>query len=419
MITVLKGNIVAVPTLGQLDITENGYLVAEDGQVAGVFRQLPEQYKNAEVEDWGDALILQAPADMHVHGPQFAMMGLGMDLPLLEWLQRYAFPTERRFADPGFAREVYQRLAFELVKNGTTRVAMFSSLHWDTTLILMEELEKAGITGFVGKVNMDQNGGDGLQETAESSLADTLRWLEGCGRFSRVRPMLTPRFIPSCSNKVLAGLGKLAAERDLPIQSHLSENHGEIQLVAQLHPDTQRYWEAYAKFGLWTNKTLMAHCVHSDEAERKAMKDAGVTVVHCPNSNNSICSGIAPVRKMLDEGLRVALGTDVAGGSHLSMFGAVEDALRCSKDRRILDNWETEHLTVAEGWYLATTAAEQFFGAKGGFSPGDPLHALVLDDSRLIDPYPLSVRDRFERCIYRRQPHAIRAIWSEGRKIKG
>ena len=147
------------------------------------------------------------------------------------------------------------------------------------------------------------------------------------------------------------------------------------------------------------------------------MKAAGVTVVHCPNSNNSICSGIAPVRKMLDEGLNVALGTDVAGGSHLSMFGAVEDALRCSKDRRILDNWETPHLTVAEAWYLATTAGERYFGARGGFAPGDPLHAVVLDDSQLLVPYPLTVQERFERCVYQRQDGWLRAVWSEGRRV--
>ncbi|MDY3281649.1 amidohydrolase family protein [Dysosmobacter sp.] len=417
MTQILKGNIVAAPELGRLDITEHGYLTAEDGKITGVFADLPERYRQCDVQDWGDCLILQAPADMHVHGPQYAMMGLGLDKPLLEWLQSYAFPTERRFTDLGFAREVYRRLAHDLIANGTTRVAMFSSLHTDATLVLMEELEKAGIVGLVGKVNMDQNGAEGLQETTEGSMAETLRWLEGCERFTRVRPVLTPRFVPSCTGELLAFLGRLAAERDLPVQSHLSENHQEIELVARLHPDCPNYGGVYAKYGLWTDRTLMAHCVHSDGAERAAMKAAGVTVVHCPNSNNSICSGIAPVRKMLDEGLKVALGTDVAGGSHLSMFGAVEDALRCSKDRRILDNWETPHLTVAEAWYLATTAGERFFGAKGGFAPGDPLHAVVLDDSRLLTPYPLTVRDRFERCVYQRQDGWLRAVWSEGRQV--
>ena len=105
----------------------------------------------------GETLILQSFADLHLHAPQYPMLGMGMDLPLLDWLNAYAFPTEARFADTGYAREIYSRLARELIANGTTRVCMFSSLHTDATLILMEELEKAGVTGYVGKVNMDRN----------------------------------------------------------------------------------------------------------------------------------------------------------------------------------------------------------------------------------------------------------------------
>ena len=419
MTTIIKGNIVSAPALGQLDITEHGCLVLEDGVIAGVFRELPERYRGGEVEDWGDCLILQSLADMHVHGPQYAMMAMGLDLPLLDWLNRYAFPTEVRYADTGFAREVYQRLARDLVENGTTRVCMFSSLHRESTLILMEELEKAGIVGYVGKVNMDRNGAPDLQETTEGSMQETLQWLEDCGCFSRIRPILTPRFTPACTDELMAFLGDLARQRGLPVQSHLSENREEIALVRQLHPDCAQYWETYAKYGLWNDRTLMAHCVHSDRRERQAMKDAGVTVVHCANSNNSICSGMAPVRTMLREGLKVALGSDVAGGYSLSMFDAVADAIRTSKDRRILDNWETDFLTVAEGWYLGTSAGAGFFGAGPGFAPGDRLHALVLDDSALLQPHPLSVRERFERCVYLRQPGAIRAVWSEGRKILG
>ena len=147
-ITILKGNIISAPELGKLDITEKGYLVAEDGIIAGVFAQLPEQYAGAPVEDFGDALILQSFADLHLHAPQYPMLGTGMDLPLLDWLNAYAFPTEARFADPAYAREIYRRLAQELIAGGTTRVCMFSSLHTDATLILMAELEKAGVIGY-------------------------------------------------------------------------------------------------------------------------------------------------------------------------------------------------------------------------------------------------------------------------------
>jgi len=415
---ILKGTIVSAPALGQLEVTEHGFLVAEDGVIRGVFPLLPEQYAGAPVEDFGDALILQSFADLHLHAPQYPMLGTGMDLPLLDWLNAYAFPTEARFADPDYAREIYRKLARELVENGTTRVCMFSSLHRKATLILMEELEKAGVTGYVGKVNMDRNNAPGvLEETTEESMRETLQWLEECSSFQHVKPMLTPRFTPSCSNRLLSFLGKLAADRNLPVQSHLSENQAEMAWVRELHPDCRQYWETYAKYGLWNRRTVMAHCVWSDARERTAMRDAGVTAVHCANSNQNICSGVAPVRVMLQEGVHVALGSDIAGGDQLHMFDVVAATVRASKARRILDGWETDFLTVPEGWFLGTSAGAAFFGEQPGFAPGNRLHALVLEDGTLPQPHPLTVAERLERSVYLRQPGAIRAVWSEGRKV--
>ncbi|MBQ9851697.1 MAG: amidohydrolase family protein, partial [Ruminiclostridium sp.] len=320
-ITILKGTILSAGAPDRLDITEHGYLIAEDGTIIGVFPVLPEQYTGAPVEDYGEDLILQTFADMHLHGPQYPMVGTGMDLPLLDWLNTYTFPTEARFSDPDYARTVYRTLARDLVSHGTTRVCMFSSLHRPASLILMEELERAGVTGYVGKVNMDRNGTPGLlEESTRESMAETLAWLDQCEHFTHIKPILTPRFTPSCTDELMAFLGQLAKERGLPIQSHLSENQREIQWVRELHPDCPQYWQSYQKFGLWNDRTLMAHCVWSDETERAAIKAAGVTVVHCPDSNQNLCSGFAPVRVMLREGLKVALGSDIAGGDCLDMF---------------------------------------------------------------------------------------------------
>ena len=157
----------------------------------------------------------------------------------------------------------------------------------------MEELENAGITGYVGKVNMDRNGGKDYQETTEESISETVKWLEKCN-FEHIKPMLTPRFTPACTNELMQELGRIAKEKNLPIQSHLSENTGELSLVRQLHPDCAQYWETYAKYGLWNDKTLMAHCVWSDERERKAIRNAGVWAVHCAASNENLISGYAP-----------------------------------------------------------------------------------------------------------------------------
>ena len=414
--TILKGNIVAAPALGKLDIVENGYLVAVDGVIEGVYETLPEKFAGCEVEDCGKDLILQTFSDMHLHAPQYAMLGMGMDMPLIDWLNTYTFPTEAHFADPEVARPIYKQLAAELVANGTTRVVMFSSLHRESTLVLMEELEKAGVTGYVGKVNMDRNGGENYQETTEESMNETVKWIEQCD-FEHIKPVITPRFTPTCTNELMEFLGKLAAEKDLPIQSHLSENTGEIAWVKELHPDCQQYWETYAKYNMWNDRTVMAHCVWSDERERKAIKDAGVWVCHCASSNEDLISGYAPIRVMLDEGVRVVLGSDIAGGDHISMFDNVTASIRASKARRIMTNWETDFLTVAEAYYLGTSAACEFFGEKPGFAAGNPLHAIVVSDDKLPDVRERTTQERFERCMYRRQPDAIRAVYSAGRKV--
>ena len=416
-VTILHGNIVSAPELGKLDIVEHGYLVAENGIIEGVYQHLPDKYIGHEIIGSGNNLILQSFSDMHLHAPQYPMLGMGMDMPLIEWLNTYTFPTESRFADNEHARNVYSQLAYWLKANGTTRVVMFSSLHREATMILMEELEKAGLTGYVGKVNMDRNGGENYQETTWDSVKETLLWLEECEKFKNIKPIITPRFTPCCTNDLMDILGKLAKEKNLPIQSHLSENLNEIAWVKQLHPDCQQYWETYQKYGMWNDRTVMAHCVWSDERERQALKDAGVYVAHCASSNENLISGYAPIRKMLDEGVKVTLGTDIAAGDSLSMFDAAAAAIQASKARRIMDNWETDFLTVADAYYLATSAAAEFFGEKPGFAPGNPFSAVVLRDNELLLPKEMSVLERFERCIYHRQHTAVKSVWSNGKKI--
>ena len=416
MIHVLHGDIVSASELGSLTTMKDGYLVSEDGRIVGVFSKLPERFRSAEIEDHSGTLILQGFADMHLHAPQYPMVGMGMDLQLLDWLERYTYRTEAAFADPVYARKIYRQLITELLRNGTTRVCMFASLHTDATLILMEELEEAGICGFVGKVNMDRNAKPYYQETLEQSKSETLRWLHESERFSKVKPILTPRFTPSCSNELMEWLGNIARERNLPVQSHLSENIQEIEWVRQLHPDTERYWESYAKYGLFKPGTLMAHCVYSDEVERKAMRDLGVTVVHCGDSNINVRSGVAPIRRMINEGMKVVVGSDIAGGAQISMLQVMQTAIRVSKVR----NMETGEpfLTAAEAYYLGTSAGAEYFGDKPGFAEGNPLHAVVIDDASFPNTDSLSMEERLERAIYRATPSEIRAVYSEGRRIR-
>ena len=415
---ILHGHIVHTPELGKLEIIENGYMHLADGRIAGLGKEVLPGWEDVSQSDYSDCLIMQSFCDMHLHAPQYPMLGMGMDLPLLEWLNTYTFKTEARFKDAGYAREVYRRLAAELVANGTTRVCAFSSLHLEATRVLMEEFEKAGICGYVGKVNMDRNGAPELEETTEDSIRDTIAWLDGCDPSAHIQPILTPRFTPSCTDELMAALGRLAKERGLRVQSHLSENTSEIAWVGSLHPDCRQYWESYDKYGLFGSHTVMAHCVHSDAREREAIRRNNVVVAHCPDSNINLISGVAPIRRMLDEGIWVTLGSDIAGGAILPMMGVISAAIRSSKVRRISENWSLDFLTVAEGYYLGTTSGAKYFGAGNGFANGDGLHAIVIDDRHYVDTDRLSVKDRFERAIYRADANDIKAVYSEGQKIK-
>jgi len=418
MTQLIRGHLIEARRFGEPVITENGIIALEDGVIEGVYDTLPERFAGAPVTDYAGKLILQGFCDMHLHAPQYPMRGMGMDLPLLDWLKTYTFKTEARFADAAYARRVYRQLARELAGNGTTRVCIYSSTHADATIALMEELELAGIGGYVGKVNMDRRSGECEEETG-ASKRETLRWLDACGDFSLVKPILTPRFTPSCTDELLEWLGALSAERGLRVQSHLSENLKEIALVSELHPDCAQYWETYDKYGLLGENAIMAHCVYSDEREQDAMLERGVLIAHCPDSNINICSGFAPVRRMMERGAWVALGSDIAGGAELSMLRVLTSCIRASKARAIVTDGEDAFLTVGEAYYLATSAGARYFGDAPGFAAGNPLHAVVLDDASLPESVrQLTVKERFERAVYLADDRAVAAVYANGRRIK-
>ena len=411
---IIKGNIISAEKFGEIKIFENSYIIIKNDRIFSIEKEIPNEFKNEEIIDYGNKLIFQSFSDMHLHAPQYPMLGMGYDLELLDWLKTYTFPNEAKFKDTDYARIIYKKLASELIKNGTTRVAMFSSLHKDSTLILMEELEKAGVTGYVGKVNMDRNGGIDLEEDTDDSINDTIDWLNKC-KFNNIKPIITPRFIPSCTPELLKKLGEIAKESNLPIQSHLSENVNEINWVKELE-NVDEYYQAYEKYNLWNNKTLMAHCVHSNEKEIKSLKDNGVYVVHCAASNNNLISGFAKVRDLLNSGVKVVLGSDIAGGDKLSMFDNIVETIKVSKSVDITRG-QKEFLSVEEAFYLATSASSEFFNEKPGFAKGNKFSAIVLDDSNLVSTDTLSVKERFERMFYLRQEAAIKAVYSNSKLV--
>ena len=399
---ILHGTIVHTPTKDVFDCHPDSYLISEDGKVTGIFQELPEKYKNVPVLDYGNSLILPGLCDMHVHAPQFVYRGLGIDLQLMEWLDRYAFPTEARFADLSYARIYYEAFADALAKNGTTRAVIFGTLHAPATELLMDILEKKKIGAYVGKINMDTLSPDYLCETPEQSLADTRKWIEDTkDQFRFVKPAVTPRFIPTCSTSVLEGLGKLAQEFDLPVHSHISEDLGEMLIVRDRYPQYDNDGDVYDHFGLLTSHTVMAHFIYPTLHEMELIKERGVTIAHCPQSNGNVAAGIPPIRQMLDLGVKVGLGSDIAGGYSVSIFRAMSEAVYLSKLQWLRSEKKDSFLSVPESFYLGTKGGGQFFGKVGSFESGYEMDAIVIDDRSLCVPADrLSTEERVERVIH-------------------
>lgn len=400
----LRGDLCWSRDARHLNTVKDGWLVCVDGRSAGVFETLPEQYAGLPREDWSGRLVIPGLVDLHVHAPQYTFRGLGMDLELLDWLDRHAFPEEARYADLDYARAAYSRFVEDMKHSPNTRACVFATLHGPATRLLMDLLEESGLVAMVGKVNMDRNAPDNLRESCpEAAELETRRWLDAsAGRYERVTPILTPRFVPSCTDDLMARLGELRREFDVPVQSHLSENQGEVALVQELCPWSRFYGDAYDRFGLFggDHGCIMAHCVLSGDREIALMKERGVYVAHCPQSNTNLASGIAPVRRYLDEGLNMGLGSDVAGGSTLSVFRAMADAIQVSKLRWRLQDQSLSPLTAPEAFWLGTAGGGAFFGKVGSFDSGYELDAVVLDDRRTAPVLPLTVEDRLERAIY-------------------
>lgn len=418
---IMKGNIIFSKDKSELNVQKHAYLVCVDGLCAGVFETLPEKYQDLPCEDYEDCLIIPGMTDLHVHAPQYSYRGLGMDMELIDWLNAHAFPEESKFTDLEYAKRAYSIFVNDLVKSTTTRACIFGTLHKEATLLLMELLEDTGMKAYVGKVNMDRNSPEILrEESVEEASKITEQWILEAERFDNVRQILTPRFIPSCSDELMREISRLQKKYELPMQSHLSENLGEIEWVKELCPDSKFYGDAYDQFELFGGEcpTIMAHCVHSSEEEIALMKEKNVFVAHCPQSNTNIASGIAPIRIYLDKDMKVGLGSDVAGGAHLSIMRAMTDAIQCSKLRWRMYDQSLKPLNFEEAFYLATKGGGEFFGKVGSFEEGYEFDALVLDDENLPHPQKLTLKERIERIVYLGDDRNVKSKYVAGRLVK-
>ncbi|KAM4807970.1 guanine deaminase [Rhinophrynus dorsalis] len=272
--------------------------------------------------------------DTHIHAPQYAFIGSGMDRPLLEWLKHITFPTEEKFTDLDLAETLYNAVVQRTLKNGTTTACYFATIHTEASLLLAHFAHHYGQRAFIGKVCMDSNKTyPKYIESTEESIEETKRFVEAMKNknYERVKPIITPRFGISCSEKLLKELGKLADKYDVHIQSHISESKAEIEEVLKLFPNYNNYTEVYNRNNLLTNKTVMAHGCYLTDEELSMFRTKGSAISHCPNSNISLCSGHLDVRNIIKQKVKLGLGTDIAGGYSVSMLDAIRKAIETSK----------------------------------------------------------------------------------------
>ncbi|MFY9313021.1 MAG: guanine deaminase [Tepidanaerobacteraceae bacterium] len=413
---IFKGDIIFTPTPQEFVSLEGGYIVVSNGKVEGLYEELPETFKGVEITDFGRRLIIPAFVDLHVHAPQYYQTGVGMDKELIPWLNSHTFPLERRFDDPEFAREAYSSFVDELIRQGTLRACIYATVHKESTEILFDILASRGIGAFVGKINTDRNCPHYLKEDTSLSLHETEELIISYNDHPMVKPIVTPRFAPTSTEKLLNGLAQLARKYNVPVQSHLSENTQEIEWVKELFPSQATYADVYYYFGLLgQTPTLMAHAIHLEERELELIENSNVWLVHCPESNINLSSGIMPVRELLDRGTKLGLGSDIGAGHNIALYRVMVRAIQLSKIRCFFEP-NVKPLSSPEAFYLGTKGGGSFFGKVGSFEKGFSFDALVVDD-KLPETLEFSLEDRLQKFLYTGESDSIIARFLEGKRI--
>lgn len=388
--------------------------------------------------------IIPGFVDCHTHAPQYVNCGLGLDLPLLDWLETYTFPSESLFREPTFARKAYHAAVKRHISFGSTTCCYYATIHLESTKVLVEVIKELGQRAYVGKVNMDRNSPDNLrEESAEQSLKETedlIKYMladrSDHTDSGRIKPIITPRFVPTCSDELMSGLSKLSNDYNVSIQSHLSENTGELEWVKSLYPDIANYARVYDKFGLLKHNTIMGHGIYLSEDEIKLLKSRGTSIAHCPNSNFSLTSGICQAKKLVKKyGLKVGLATDVSGGYNPSMIDAMRVAIMASKALSISQNSTGskneevfDHtLSTENAFYMATMGSAEALGDGqiiGSISKGKRFDAVCIDLSGFFGAdyehadTSINLRKSFERLVYLGDDRNIKKVWVNGLQIK-
>ncbi len=355
---------------------EDGLLVVENGAIVdcGAYDALAPRFKGLAVTAYPGHILTPGFIDLHIHLPQASIMGAS-NTGLLDWLERHAFPAEAAFADPAHCKAQAAQFLDELLANGTTTALVFGSSHKASVEALFEDAYQRGMRLIAGKVLMDRGAPEAVLDTVQTGRADTLDLITSSRR-GRLGYAVTPRFALTSSHDQLAMAGEIV--RDHPevwMQTHLAENHEEVAEAGRLFPRARDYLDVYAQAGLVTNRSVFAHCVHLDDDGLDRLSAAGSAIAHCPSSNLFLGSGLFSLKRALDRGVKVGIGTDVGGGDDFSVPRTLNQAYKVAQ---LLG----DRLSAFQAFYMATLGGARALNlsdAIGSLEPGKEADFLLLD----------------------------------------
>ena len=421
------GPVVHAVSRSRIQFLERAYvLVDSTGNIQNVFHEPPADLalhkviQATEGQFWCPGFV-----DCHTHAPQHENLGLGTSYNLLEWLNHLTFPTERSFKGRKELDTFFDALVERYTGNGTTCCCYYGSIHTEACLELAKACERRGQRAFVGKVCMDCNTRDDYIESLEEAMEGTNKMIQELDKMDLVEPIVTPRFAVSCTGNLMKQLGSLAKSTNTRIQTHLAEMQGECRLVQELFPESPSYTDVYHENNILGTNTIMAHCIHLSSHELELLEQTDTAIAHCPSSNFNLSSGCANVRLFWKHGLRVGLGTDVSGGSSISMLDAMRQTMTCSKALfffQAVEAQERQPLSIKEVFYLATLGgAEALNIPTGNITPNKSWDALLIDvnSNPMLPTMPnSSLSNMLERFVMCGDDRNILQVYIQGKRVK-
>jgi guanine deaminase len=395
----------------------DGLLVVENDRVVahGEYDAVRAAHPDANVIDHSGKLILPGLIDAHVHYPQTTMIA-SYGAQLLSWLEQYAFPTELGFADRAHADMIAKFFLEELLRNGTTSAVVLCTAHAQSVDVLAEHAVRLGMRLVLGKVCSDRNVPEGLCDTAQSAYDDSKVLIERWHGRERLSYALTPRFAPACTDAELEAVAQLHREHPTTyVYMHLVENKQELAWVAELYPGARSYTDAYARFGLLTDRSIFAHGIHLDDADLSSLADARSAIAFCPTSNLFLGSGLFPFERVKRAGVRIGIATDVGAGTSFSVLRTLSEAYKVMQ-------LQGDSLSAHQALHLATlgSAESLSLGAHiGNFEPGKEADFIVLDDAAtpltaLRSRYARTLEERLFALIMLADDRAVAATYVRG-----